>query len=154
MLIINTIHPFHRDIWILQWCDVCLWHPLDSNCKTYHDSISLKLRNMLLLPPIYYSFIFLSPLVLADFDTLNYIFWYISDSVVFSSFNIFSMVLVIVYWFCQCFMNMLIFIFFWFSIFVSSVDIGIIWFLELAYVFIPYLGQGLCLPLSLYLMWC
>ena len=40
------------------------------------------------------------------------------------------------------------------SIIVSSVDIGIIWFLYLAYVFILYLGQGLYLPLSLYLIWC
>ena len=51
-----------------------LWQPLDSNYKTYHDNLSLKLWNMLLLPPIFYSFIFLSQLVLADFDTLNYIF--------------------------------------------------------------------------------
>ena len=93
MLLINASHPFHRDISLLQWCDVWLWEPLDSNFKTYHDSLSLKLRNMLLLPPIFYSFIFLSPLVLADFDTLNYIFLNISD----------------------------------FSVFVSYVDIGIIW---------------------------
>ena len=127
--ITNASHPFHRDISLLQWCDVWLWEPLDSNCKTYHDSLSLKLRNMLLLPQIFYSFILLSPLVLANFDTLNYIFWYISDSIVFYYFNIFSMVLVIVYyyvnvfWICYCF-----YYFSDFSIFFSSFDIGIIWF--------------------------
>ena len=122
MLLINASHPFHRYISLLQWCDVWLWEPLDSNVKTYHDSLSLKLRNMLLLPPILYSFIFLLPLVLDDFDTLNYIFLYISDAVVLSSFNIFSMVLVIVYWFYQYFLNMLLFLlFFWFF------DIDIIW---------------------------
>ena len=95
-----------------------LWQPLDSNGKTYHDSLSLKIRNMLMLSPIFYSFIFLSPLVLADFDTLNYIFWYISDAVVFSSFNIFSMVLVIVYWLCQYFLNMLLFLWFLYICFI------------------------------------
>ena len=144
-MLINASHPFHRYISLLQWCDVWLWEPLDSNFKTYHDSLSLKLRNMLLLPPIFYSFIFLSPLVLADFDTLNYIFWYISDAIVFSSFNIFSMVLVIVYWFCQYFLNMLQFLFSDFSVFVSSVDIGMFWLICLAFFF--FFWQGLCLPL-------
>ena len=115
MLLKNASHTFHRYISLLQWCDVRLWEPLDSNFKTYHDSLSLKIRNMLLLSPMFYSFIFLSPLVLNDFDTLNYIFWYISDTVVFSSFNIFCLVLVIVYWLCQSFLNMLLFLlFFWF----------------------------------------
>ena len=58
--------------------------------------------------------IFLSPLVLSDFDTINYLFLYISDAVVFFDFNMLSMVLVILCWYCQCFLNMsLIFLFFW-----------------------------------------
>ena len=94
-------------------CDcVSLWIVI---YKTYHDSLSLKLRNMLLLSPIFYSFIFLSQLVLDDFDTLKYILWYISYAVVFSSLNILSMVLVIVYRLCECFLNMLLLsLFFWF----------------------------------------
>ena len=96
---------------------------MDSNCKTYHDNLSLNLRNIFLLPPIFYSFIFLSQLVLAYFDTLKLFY----D--IFMMLLWLSMLLMIVYWSCECFLNMLMFfLFFSFSIFVSSVDIGIIWF--------------------------
>ena len=110
---------------------------------------------MFLLPPIFYSFIFLSPLFLADFDTLNYIFWYISNAVVFSSFNIFSMVLVILYLFFQCFLNMLLF--FWFFWFFYICFIYWHWYIMIFIIglcFFKYFVLVLCLPISLYLMWC
>ena len=114
-----------------------LWHPLDSNYKTYHDSLSLKLKNILLLLPIFYSFIFLSPLVLADIDKLNCIFWYISDAVVLSSFNIFSMVLVIVYWFCQCFLNMLLFFLFFLFFYICFICLH--WYNMIVYKWLMFL---------------
>ena len=136
MLLINESHPFHRDISLLQWCDVWLWQPLDINCKTYHDSLSLKLQICWCCCQYFWGLMFLSPLFLADFDTLNYIFWYISDAVLLSSFNIFSMVFVIVIWFCSCFLNMLLFFLHYYSDVMC--DCGSLWIVILKPIMIVY----------------
>ena len=155
MLLINASRTLHRDISLLQWCDVWLWQPLDSNYKTYHYSLTLKLWSIFLLTPICMGLFFLSLLVLAGFYTLNYLFWYIYDDDVFYAFNMVPIVLMILCWCCQCFLNLLlVFNFSSFSIPFSYVDISIIFFLLLFYVLIMYFGKGLWLLKSLHLMWC
>ena len=65
--------------------------------------------------------VFLSPLFLADFYRLNFLLWYISDAVVFSTFNKSSMFLVIICLCCQCFLDLLLiylFLCFYFSCFI------------------------------------
>ena len=119
---------------------------------------------MLLLSEIFF-FPFLSPLVLDDFDTINYLFWYISDVVSFSGFNILYVLLVIVCWWRHFFQNMLqclndvLFLFQLFTL-VSSVFNNwlMFWFCSLEKVFLcstftafNVMPKGKCFCVKLFL---